>query len=490
MLFAAASGFAQYTYVYVQQPADQLENINLEQALVLRKRAKRLYLRGRDYGLRGLDAAHPGLRAAMALDAQKALRVTTKRDVALLYWTAAAWGAAISNAKDDPDLIADQRMVEALIDRAYELDPNFDNGAIEAFLLTYESARQGVAGDFAERSRQHFKRAVDLSDGHMASPYVAMAETVAIAKQDRAQFEGLLKEALAIDPDSRPEWRLSNIVMQRRARWLLVKRMRVNQIQAALLTTIGMAEIDPSVTALQNMPMVFRSMEEVAYVREKLRPKIEKKLEERGFVVLAWGETGWVRFFSTRPAMHPDEFKKMRIFVTGTDTEQVELMKSIDCHPVPLDWTTVLSSLQTGMIDSVPTAPMVSLGGQYFTVAKYMLEMKWAPLGGGLVITKKAWDGLSPDVQAYLRKSAAEATDEIMRRGRENEEQAIEAMKRRGLVVTTLTPQAEAEWQQLAESMYSRIRGKMVPADLFDEVQSLLAQQRSANPAAKAQVKR
>jgi TRAP-type transport system periplasmic protein len=267
-----------------------------------------------------------------------------------------------------------------------------------------------------------------------------------------------------------------------------VRRMRVNQVQAALLTTIGMAEIDPSVTALQNMPMVFRSMDEVAYVREKLRPKIEKRLEERGFVVLAWGETGWVRFFSKKPALHPDDFKGMRIFVTAGDTAQINLMTAIGYHPVPLDWTNVLSGLQTGLIDVVPTAPMVSLGAQYFTVANNMLDVKWAPLGGGLIITKKAWDALSADAREYLRKTAIEATEEISRRGRENEEQSIDAMKRRGMKVTTLTPQAVVEWQKLAEQMYPKIRGVMVPTDLFDEVQTLLAERRKTNANAKAQV--
>lgn len=269
-----------------------------------------------------------------------------------------------------------------------------------------------------------------------------------------------------------------------------VRRMRVNQVQAALLTTIGMAEVDPSVTALQNMPMVFRSMDEVAFVREKLRPKIERRLEDKGFVVLAWGETGWVRFFSKQPALHPDDFKNMKIFVTAGDNAQVDLMKAIGYHPVPLDWTNVLSGLQTGLIDVVPTAPMVSLGAQYFTSAKYMLDVKWAPLGGGLIITKRTWDGLSPEAREYLRRTAIEATEEISRRGRENEEQSIDAMKKRGLVVTTLTPQAQLEWQNIAEKMYPKIKGPMVPADLFDEVQALLAERRKANGISKAQVAR
>jgi predicted anti-sigma-YlaC factor YlaD len=221
LLLAACSGFTQYDYVYIQQSADQAEVTDIQQHLALKARAKKMFLRARDYGLRGLEVSHKGFREALHADARAAVRVVSKKDVPLLYWTASAWAMAISDSKDDPELIADQTTVESLIDRAYELDPTFDHGAIESFLISYEAARQGAKGDSAERSRQHFERAVALSDGQLAGPFVAMAETVSLAKQDRAEFESLLNRALKIDPDTHPETRLANLIMQRRARWLL-----------------------------------------------------------------------------------------------------------------------------------------------------------------------------------------------------------------------------------------------------------------------------
>ncbi len=221
LLFAAASGFTEYAYAYVQQDADVIENRDLDKATALRTRARRLYVRGRDYGLRGLDARHHGFSQELGRDPQAAVRVARKEDVPLLYWTAASWGSAIGVSKDDPDLIADQRIVEALIDRALELDPDFDSGAIHGFLITYETARQGAKGDPAARSRLHFDRAVALTKGQLASPFVSLAEAVSVQNQDRAEFESLLERALAVDPDARPEWRLVNLIVQRRARWLV-----------------------------------------------------------------------------------------------------------------------------------------------------------------------------------------------------------------------------------------------------------------------------
>jgi predicted anti-sigma-YlaC factor YlaD len=221
LLLAACSGFTQYAYAFVQQDADQLETQNLARATALWDRARKLYLRARDYGLRGLDSAHPGFSTQLRKDPRQAVRNARRADVPLLYWTAASWGAAISISKDNPDMIADQPIVEALIDRALELDESFDGGAIRSFLITYEMVRPGAQSAPEIRARQHFERAMELSNGCSAPPLVALAETVCVQKQDRSEFERLLNAALAIDVDARPQWRLMNLIMQHRARWLL-----------------------------------------------------------------------------------------------------------------------------------------------------------------------------------------------------------------------------------------------------------------------------
>src|SRR5947208_2584986 len=165
LLLAAASGFTQYSYAFVQQQADFVEDTNVARASALRLRARKLDLRARDYGLRGLDVRHPGFATRLRQDPRAAVRQAERKDVPFLYWTAAAWGAAISVSKDVPELVADQTIIEALIDRALELDETFSAGAIHDFLITYEMARQGATGDAAARSRQHFDRAVAISKG-------------------------------------------------------------------------------------------------------------------------------------------------------------------------------------------------------------------------------------------------------------------------------------------------------------------------------------
>jgi predicted anti-sigma-YlaC factor YlaD len=221
LLLAACSGFTQYSYAFVQQDADEMEPRELMASQALQKRARNLYLRARNYGIQGLEVKYRDFGKALRTDAKATVGLASAAEVPWLYWTAAAWGSAVALSKDDPELIADLPIVEALIDRALQLDEDYDHGAIHSFLIRYEISRPGGKGDPAARSRQHFERAVALSGAQLASPLVALAEAVSIGKQDRKEFESLLNRAIEIDVNARPEWRLANLVMQRRARWLL-----------------------------------------------------------------------------------------------------------------------------------------------------------------------------------------------------------------------------------------------------------------------------
>lgn len=220
LLFAACSGFIQYAYAFVQQDADFVEAQDLAKATALRERARKMYLRALRYGFRGLEVDFPGFRDRLHADPAAALRPTRKRHVGLLYWTANAWGAAISLKINDPELAADQSLAEALMRRALELDEGFEMGSGHDFFIAYEAGRSSVGGSI-ERARHHFERSVQLSKGLRAWPYVTLAESVSVSRQDRQEFEKLLKDALAVDVDKAPDQRLANTLAQRRARWLL-----------------------------------------------------------------------------------------------------------------------------------------------------------------------------------------------------------------------------------------------------------------------------
>jgi predicted anti-sigma-YlaC factor YlaD len=220
LLIATCSGFTQYSYAFVQADAERLEPSNFERALELRERSLKLYLRGRDYCLRAIDTIRPALSTRLREDPQTALGTIARRDVPLLYWTAASWGAALSLGLDRPALVGDMPIVRALVDRALALDESYAEGSIHELLISLDSAPEAMGGS-TDRAREHFARAVALQKGLAAGPYVTLATAVALPAQDRGEFVRLLEQALAIDPSADPPRRLANLVAQKRARDLL-----------------------------------------------------------------------------------------------------------------------------------------------------------------------------------------------------------------------------------------------------------------------------
>lgn len=220
LLRAVSSGFTQYAAGFLLPEVRALEAEDLEKGRAERARVRRLFLRARDYGLRALEVEHPGLGESLRRDPAGSLARTSKEDVPDLYWTAAAWGSAISIGKDQVDLIAEVPLVEALITRAHDLDESFDAGAIHEFLITFESRGESSGGSL-ERARRHFDRAMELAGGRRVSPLVSFAENVSVQTQNRKEFVDLLERALAFDPDKHIETRLANVLAQRRARELM-----------------------------------------------------------------------------------------------------------------------------------------------------------------------------------------------------------------------------------------------------------------------------
>ncbi len=220
LLLAASSGFTQYAYGHLQQDADMIESSDLAAATALRARARKLYRRALDYGLRGIEVDVPGFRGELRRNAPAAVARLGRQHVPLLYWTANAWGAAISISKDDAELTADQNLAEALMRRALALDETWEKGSIHDFFIAYEGGRASVGGSY-EKARAHMDRARTLSRGQRVSPLVSYAETVSVAQQNRKEFKSLLEEALAFDADTAPDQRVANLIAQRRARWLL-----------------------------------------------------------------------------------------------------------------------------------------------------------------------------------------------------------------------------------------------------------------------------
>jgi TRAP-type C4-dicarboxylate transport system substrate-binding protein len=168
----------------------------------------------------------------------------------------------------------------------------------------------------------------------------------------------------------------------------------------------------------------------------------------------------------------------MRIFAWSGDSNTVDIMKAMGYQPVPLETSDILPGLQTGLINVVPSGAYYALSGQFNSVVRHMIDVKWVPIVGAAVVTRRAWDLMTPYARDQLRIAAMEAGIKIRDRARIEDSEAIDAMRKRGLSIVSATPEVEAEWRRLAENAYPRIRGSMVPAELFDQVRQLVREYR------------
>lgn len=220
LLIATCSGFTSYAYAFVQTDADLLQFTDRPASRAGTDRAMKMYLRAKDYCMRALELRYPGMSKALLADPDAALKKTTKKDVELLYWTAASWGSGMSLGKDQPDLVIDFPIVRALASRALALDPEWSNGTIHELFITLDSQPEALGGS-PEGARKHFAEAVRIQKGELPGPYVELAEGQSVFNNDRAEFEKLMNQAIALDPNKQPSVRLVTTIMQRRARGLL-----------------------------------------------------------------------------------------------------------------------------------------------------------------------------------------------------------------------------------------------------------------------------
>ena len=249
----------------------------------------------------------------------------------------------------------------------------------------------------------------------------------------------------------------------------MVRKVRQGQLQGVALSSIGLARIDNSVACLQ-VPLLLDSYAELDYVRDHLASELEKRIEARGFKVLNWADGGWVRVFSKASVRTPDELKRMKLFTSTGDPDTESLYKRFGFHVVPLSLVDLVTSLQTGMVDAVPTVPLFAQLQELHKLTPHMLNVKLTPLVGGTVLDARVWRTLPVDHRDAMLESARAAglrmRDEIRQLG----EDTIAEMSKRGLTVTEPDSVALSAWRAEADSTYPSLRGDYCPADVFDEV--------------------
>jgi TRAP-type C4-dicarboxylate transport system substrate-binding protein len=247
----------------------------------------------------------------------------------------------------------------------------------------------------------------------------------------------------------------------------VIRKMRVDQLQAGAVSIVGLRDIDPAPQGL-GTPGLVTDDEELAHVYEKLAPYWEKKLDAQGFMVLSWGDTGWAHIFTKRKIRTPKDINGLKMFAWSGDPGAFEAWKAVGFQPVVISSTDMLPSLSTGMIEGFATTPILAMTARWYEQTKYMPNVRWGRLAGATIMTKKAWEKIPEAMRPKLLEIAREVGHKINAEVSKLGADSIESMKKNGLEVLELTPAEQAEWDAAALKVWPVLRGTICSAEDFD----------------------
>ncbi len=252
----------------------------------------------------------------------------------------------------------------------------------------------------------------------------------------------------------------------------MVRKMGIGQLQGAVLTMDGLAMIVPEMQIF-GIPMLLRSDEEVEYVLQRIGPDLENLFEARGYKVLNWGDAGWVRLFATRPVLHPEDLRPLKLFSqAGTDV-YADAWRALGYTPVALPVTDMTTALQSGMVESFFTPPVAALSFQWFGQAQHMTDIRIAKIVGATIVSLKVWNSIPPAARPAILDAARAAGRESSARIREFETEAIKVMQEYGLTVHAVSAGNRRAWEAIAANAIPVYIRSEVPAELVNRVERL-----------------
>jgi len=257
----------------------------------------------------------------------------------------------------------------------------------------------------------------------------------------------------------------------------VLRKMRIGQVHAAAFTGVGLGQIVPSVRILE-LPMLFRTYDEVDFVKNKLKPVFQEKFSAKGFELLGWAEAGFVNIFSNKAIKSSEDMQGVKMWAWEGDPLVQAMYQALGITPIPLSLPDVLTSLQTNLIDGVYGPPLGVIALQWFTKVKNMTNVNLANSTGALLISKKRMAKLPPDLQKILRDAAKKYSDILVNKIRSENVQAINTLKKSGIQIIDLDPKAKEQIITISETVYPKLTGKLYSPQLLAQVKGYLKQKR------------
>jgi TRAP-type C4-dicarboxylate transport system substrate-binding protein len=253
----------------------------------------------------------------------------------------------------------------------------------------------------------------------------------------------------------------------------LLRQLNMNQIQAAMLSTLGMKLISPEIMTL-SCPFLIRNNTELDVVLNRLKPELEQSMASRGYHTLAWSKVGWVRFFSKSPVFVPADLKKQRLGTSDAETELLDAFRAMGYQMTPIAMNQILVSLSGGQIDAVYQSPVNAGGLQIFGLAKNMASIPVAPFLGSIIMNQRTWAGIPDKYKGELTRIVRQVERELDRSVQDFEEQIIQTMVRNGLIINTVSPDQAKLWYADADRTLTPLMGTIFDRNLYNRINTLL----------------
>ncbi|MBN2442501.1 MAG: TRAP transporter substrate-binding protein DctP [Spirochaetales bacterium] len=249
----------------------------------------------------------------------------------------------------------------------------------------------------------------------------------------------------------------------------MIRKMRLRQLHAAAITSVGMNQIAVGPLSM-SAPLFIRTDEELEYILEKATPFFDEDMEQKGFISVMWTFAGWTYFFGRKPIYNPEDLRKQKLWVWDSTPKIIEVWKKAGYNPIPLAVPDLLTSLQSGMTDALLASPLSTAAYQWFAIAKYMCDLKFAPLIAGIIISKSTWEKIPEDIRPELLASAHAIGKRISGETRRSDAEAIEIMKQYGLEVCEIPKDEYVNWYNILQEYFD----ELIEADFGKEAYEMV----------------